>query len=98
VTRSESAASTRSARVWPLGVVMAGVAIGLALAVVGPDRWRMGCVVMGASLVFGAVVRLVLPRNSAGLLEVRSKPFDVIAMSLAGVAVVGLALLVPPGR
>jgi hypothetical protein len=90
-------AVARSARHWPLVVVVVGVAVGLALALVGTDGWRLGCVVVGSSLGIGAVERLALPGNEAGLLAVRSKPFDVAVLALAGAAIIALAILVPPG-
>lgn len=85
-------------RPWPLLVVVAGVALGLGLSVVGQTTWRAGSVVVGASLLVGAVERLVLSDRAAGLLQVRAKAFDVALLGLAGVAVVVLALVVPPGR
>lgn len=87
-----------SLRQWPLLVVAAGVLIGLVVAIVGDATWRLGSVLIGASLLVGAVERLVLPGRGAGLLEVRGKPFDVSVLALAGVAVVALAVVVPPGR
>jgi hypothetical protein len=93
----QTSAAARAARHWPLLVVVVGVAVGLALALVGPSGWRLGCVVVGSSLGVGAVERLALPRNEAGLLGVRSKPFDVAVLAVAGAAIIALAILVPPG-
>jgi len=90
--------ATRSLRQWPLVVVVVGVAAGLAIAIVGDDTWRFGCLVIGASLGVGAVERIALPRGEAGLLQVRSKPFDVAALGLCAAAVILLAIVVPPGR
>lgn len=87
-----------SVRRWPLLVVALGVLVGLVLALVGEDTWRPGCLVIGASLLAGGVVRLVLPARGAGLLEVRGKPFDVTVLLLVGAAVVVLALVVPPAH
>ena len=85
-------------RPWPLLVVVAGVALGLLLSVVGQTTWRAGSVVVGLALLVGAVERLVLSDRAAGLLQVRGRAFDVALLALAGAAVVVLALLVPPGR
>jgi DUF3017 family protein len=90
--------TARSLRQWPLIVVVIGVAAGLVIAVVGEDTWRLGCLVIGASLGVGAVERIALPRGEAGLLQVRSKPFDVAALGLSAAAVILLAIVVPPGR
>lgn len=85
-------------RPWPLLVVVAGVALGLVVTVLGESTWRVGAVVVGAALLVGAVERLVLSDRAAGLLQVRGKAFDVAVLGLAGAAVVTVALLVPPGR
>ncbi|GAA3606199.1 hypothetical protein GCM10022236_05040 [Microlunatus ginsengisoli] len=91
-------AAARSQRYWPLLVVVVGVAIGLAVAFVGQDSWRIGCLIVGSSLAVGAVERLALPAGEAGLLQVRSKVFDIAFLTLAGGAVIALAILVPAGR
>jgi DUF3017 family protein len=90
--------TARSRRQWPLLVVVIGVAAGLVIATVGEDTWRFGCLVIGASLGVGAVERVALPRGEAGLLQVRSKPFDVAALGLCAAAIIALAIVVPPGR
>ncbi len=85
-------------RLWPLLVVVAGVLLGLGLAVVGETTWRVGSVVVGLALLAGAVERAVLSDRAAGLLQVRGKTFDVVVLGGTGLAVVALALVVPPGR
>ena len=85
-------------RPWPLLVVVAGVALGLLVSVLGDSTWRLGSVLVGLALLVGAVERLVLSDQAAGLLQVRGKGFDVAVLALFGLAVVVLALLVPPGR
>ena len=37
-------------RQWPLLIVLIGVAAGLGVAVLGADRWRLGCLIIGAFL------------------------------------------------
>lgn len=85
-------------RQWPLLVVVAGVVIGLAVALLGDTTWRLGALVIGASLGVGAVERIALPSREAGLLQVRSKGFDVCVLALTGAAIIALAIAVPPGR
>jgi hypothetical protein len=83
-------------RQWPLLVIVAGIAAGL--VVVGSGAWRVGCVVIGATLCLGAIERVALPRREAGLLQVRSKVFDTLLMTGLGVGIVVLAIIVPVGR
>ena len=87
-----------SLRQWPLLVVAAGVAAGLLVAWLGESTWRLGCLLIGAALLVGAVERIVLPDREAGLLQVRGKAFDVAVLGLMGVAVLVLAVVVPAGR
>ena len=87
-----------SMRQWPLLIVLIGVAVGLGVAVLVADRWRLGSLIIGAFLGIGAVTRSVLPRGEAGLLQVRSKAFDVAALGIASVAIIALAIVVPSGR
>ena len=90
--------SVRPRRQWPLLLVSALVLGGVVSALLGPDTWRPGCMVVGGALVLGAVLRLVLSTRRAGLLRVRSKAFDVGAMLLGGGAILVLSIIVPAGR
>lgn len=96
--RHEASPVARSMRLWPLMIVVVGVLAGLAIAYLGDTSWRLGGLVVGASLGVGAVVRLGLPSREAGLLQVRSKAFDVAVLALIGAAIVTLAVAVPNGR
>lgn len=93
--RHESSTTGRSLKLWPLLLVLVGAIAGLTIAVALEDRWQLGCVVVGCSLGLGALIRLVLPTREAGLLHVRSKPFDVATLLLLGAAIIALALVVP---
>jgi hypothetical protein len=53
---------------------------------------------LGASVVFGAALRMVLPRDRAGLLAIRSRPVDLVTMFGLGIALTTVAVLVPPAR
>ena len=97
MSRPDTAAGA-SVRQWPLVVVVLGVLAGLVVAWLGETTWRLGCLVIGGSLLVGAVERLLLPDREAGLLQVRGKAFDVAVLTLTGVAVVALAIAVPSGR
>ncbi len=98
MARHESGAAARSLRQWPLVVVVIGVTAGLAVAVFSDELWRLGCLVIGASLGVGAVERMVLPNAEAGLLRVRGRAFDIGLLTLGAVVIVALAIAVPGGR
>ena len=74
-------------------VVVAMAATGVAITIAGP--WRTGVSWMGAGLLVGAVARLVLPEERAGMLRVRRKPVDVALLLLAGSGLLVLAVVVP---
>lgn len=73
--------------------VLAAEIAGLAVVAFGP--WRRGIVVMGAALLLAAVARATLPRRDAGMLAVRSRWFDVVALAGVGAALVVLARIIP---
>lgn len=79
---------------WP--ILLVSVVFLAALALVIADRWRRGALVVGIAVALAAVLRLVLTDEHAGLLMVRSKTFDVTAMSLVAAAMVYLALTIDP--
>jgi hypothetical protein len=53
---------------------------------------------IGASLGVAAVERIALPSRDAGLLQVRTKAFDVTVLAVGAVAIIALAIVVPEGR
>ena len=85
---------TTPAEVAPLAVVVIGMLVGVVFVVLG--HWRMGSVVIGASLTIGGIERIVL-KDRAGLLQARNRFFDVIALLGMGIAIIVLAIVVPPG-
>lgn len=91
--RMAARAKARSLNQWPLLVVVAIAAV--ALGVVAQGHWRWGSGLFGGALCLGGLARLVLPRRTAGLLQVRNRLFDVIVLLGAGAAIMVLALLVP---
>ncbi len=84
----------------PLGVVLLMVVGGLlVLTLVGaPGGYRAGLCLIAAALVVAAVTRIMLPVRRVGLLAVRSRPFDVIALLAVAVGIVVLAVSLPPGN
>ncbi|GAC81267.1 DUF3017 domain-containing protein [Gordonia malaquae] len=73
----------------PFYVVLAIVVVAAILVLM--DRWRRGAFVFGSALLVGATFRAILPTVRIGLLQVRSRPFDVAAMAALGAAVLWLA-------
>ncbi len=74
-------------------VVLAAAAFGL--GVVGHGNWRLGVKWIAASLVFAALVRLVLPARDAGMLAVRRRLVDVLLLAAVGVILWFLAGSIP---
>lgn len=93
--RMAAQAKARSLNQWPLLAVVAITVFALIVVAVG--HWRWGSAIFGAALCLGAVARLALPRRTAGLLQVRGRAFDVTVLLGTGIAIVVLALAVPPG-
>ena len=89
---------SRSLRLAPLLVVLVGVFAGLVLAVLGQQTWRIGCLIVGTSLLVGAVIRGALRDRDAGLLQVRSRPFDLAVLAIGGAAIIALSIVVPGPR
>ena len=83
-------------RQWPLLTVLGGGVVGL--GVVALDHFRAGCLLLGLSVLYAALARLLLPARRVGLLVVRSRAFDVVVLTGMGVALVVLAIVVPPDR
>lgn len=98
VPRPEASVATRSLRQWPLLIVVIGVLAGLVVSFLGESTWRLGCLLIGASLGVGAVERIALPSRDVGLLQVRTKAFDVTVLAVTGAAIIVLAIAVPEGR
>ena len=80
-------------RQWPLLTVLGGGVVGL--GAVALDHFRIGCLLLGFSVLFAGLARLLLPARRVGLLVVRSRAFDVVVLAVMGVALVVLALVVP---
>ncbi len=85
--------ATTPAHAAPLLVVLVGMIAGLVLVFAG--HWRSGCLVLGVFLAIGGVERLVLPTERAGLLQARSRFFDVILLLGMGVSIIVLSIIVP---
>lgn len=74
-------------------IVLAVAAFGLAL--VATYSWRTGVCVLGGGLLLAALGRVALSDFESGMLRVRSKVFDVIALSGLGALMIVLAIVIP---
>jgi hypothetical protein len=81
---------------WPLALVLLGLVIGL--IVLSFYDFKVGSIMLGAAIIFGGALRMVLPRDRAGLLAIRSRPIDLVTMYGLGIALTTVAVLVPPAR
>jgi hypothetical protein len=80
------------------GPQLTGLGGGVTRLLVGTGHFRSGCLLLGTSVLFAMLARLVLPARRVGLLVVRSRAFDVLVLAVMGVALVVLAIVVPtPG-
>jgi hypothetical protein len=79
----------------PYLVVLAGAAAGMFVVWQGSKYAGPGAVLVGCSLLAGALFRLVLPPRYAGLLSSRRKASDVLAFAAFGAAVLAVAIALP---
>lgn len=73
----------------PIVVPLLGMLAGLVVMLTG--HWRVGLLVLGAAVLVAGLERVLLPPRLAGLLAVRSRPFDCTALLLMGVTVIAVA-------
>lgn len=78
---------------WPITLVLVGVAI--AMILIGADYFRRGCVVLSASVLLAAFLRLLLPDADAGMLVVRSRKLDVAILGVLGIGITVFTFWVP---
>jgi Protein of unknown function (DUF3017) len=79
----------------PYLIVLAGAATGMLIAWQGSKYAGRGAALIGASLLVGALARLILPERYAGLLSSRRKASDVLAFAAFGAAVLAVAIALP---
>lgn len=80
------------ARQWPMLCVLTAAGAGLLVTLA---NFRAGILVVGLSVLAGAVLRWAVP--SVGLLAVRSRYTDVLTYGVLGTAIVLLAMMAQPG-
>ena len=60
------------------------------------DRWRRGGAVIGVAVIAASVFRAALPTNRVGLLAVRGRVFDALALALVGAAILWVSWTINP--
>ena len=78
---------------WPITLVLIGVAI--AMIMIALDYFRRGSIVLSASVLLAAFLRLLLPDADAGMLVVRSRKVDVLTLAVLGVGLTIFTFWVP---
>jgi hypothetical protein len=68
---------------------------GLGLVLVATSNWRTGVSLLGGGLLLAALGRVLLSDFESGMLRVRGKAFDVVALSGLGALMIVLALVIP---
>lgn len=81
---------------WPIAVVL--VAVAASLTIVALDQFRVGSLMLAASVTLAFVLRLALPGDRAGMLAVRSRSVDLVVLGTLAAALLIFALWVPPPR
>ena len=75
-----------------LAVLVMGL-VGIAIASTG--AWRTGVSWLAAALIGGATARLILPDGNAGMLRVRRKWLDALALAVVGAVLIFLVSSIP---
>ena len=78
---------------WPITLVLIGVAV--AMVMIGLDYFRRGSIVLSASVLLAAFLRLMLPDADAGMLVVRSRKVDVTVLAVLGLGLSVFTFWVP---
>ncbi len=89
VAEGRGGSPARSRRRWlaqlPYGIVAAGLVAGLVTVRGGGQAVKGGTLVVAGALLAGALIRLVLPDDRAGMLASRRRLLDVAALAALGV-------------
>jgi hypothetical protein len=94
-TRADGEPGTSMLAWLPYLIVLAGTAAGIFVAWQGSKYAGRGAGLIGASLLAGALARLILPARYTGLLASRRKASDVLAFAVFGAAVLAVAIALP---
>ena len=76
----------------PFLIVVAIMLSAVLYMIIGPGHWRRGSGIIAAAMIVGAVFRIVLPEEHAGVLAVRRRWIDVACYLGLGVAILAVAI------
>jgi Protein of unknown function (DUF3017) len=79
---------------WP--ILLVGLIIVAAFALVVAGYWRRGALVLAIGVGVAAAFRLALPDDKAGLLVVRSRAIDVLTSATVSAAMLYVAWTIDP--
>ena len=71
------------------------IGVGIAMIMIALDYFRRGSIVLSASVLLAAFLRLLLPDSDAGMLVVRSRKVDVLTLAVLGVGLTIFTFWVP---
>jgi len=95
--QAKSGAPNAGGRRWlaqlPYGVVLAGLVAGLATIRSGEQAVKGGTLVIAGALLAGALIRLVLPEGSTGMLASRRRLADVAVLGAMGIGLLVAGLV-----
>ncbi|HEU5268639.1 MAG TPA: DUF3017 domain-containing protein [Jatrophihabitans sp.] len=85
----------RDLREIPFGVVLLFELAGVFSVFIAPQHWLRAVGVLATGMLVAGFFRLLLSNEQAGLLRVRSRPFDVACYWVLGVFAIVVALGLP---
>ena len=71
------------------------IGVAIAMIMIALDYFRRGSIVLSASVLLAAFLRLLLPDADAGMLVVRSRKVDVLTLAVLGVGLTIFTFWVP---
>lgn len=93
-SRAATRPQRRGFREWPILVVCLGIVGGLSY--MGMHHFKRGSIIIAAFVCLAAMLRAVLPERAAGMLSVRGRVIDVLALVALGLAIAVVTVFVPP--
>jgi uncharacterized membrane protein YjjP (DUF1212 family) len=74
----------------PFVIVVAGIVAAAVYLYLFPGHWRRATVAMALTLLLACVLRIVLPSDRVGLLNVRGRWYDAVCYFVMGAVILGV--------